>query len=38
MLSQIEHDRADIILEIPASFEKDLVKESEATLFIVLIE
>jgi len=35
-LSQIEHDRADIILEIPASFEKDLVKESEATLFMAV--
>lgn len=35
-LSQIEHDRADIILEIPASFEKQLVKESEATLFMAV--
>lgn len=35
-LSEIEHDRADIILEIPASFEKNLVKESEATLFMAV--
>lgn len=32
--SEIEKDHSDIILEIPASFEKDLVKQSEATLFI----
>jgi len=35
-LSEIEHDRADIILEIPASFEKNLVKESEASLFMAV--
>lgn len=35
-LSEIEHDRADIILEIPASFEKNLVKESEAALFMAV--
>jgi ABC-2 type transport system permease protein len=33
-LERIEHDRADIILEIPASFEKELVKENESKLFI----
>lgn len=33
-LNEIEHDRSDLILEIPASFEKDLVKEDEAKLFI----
>ncbi|MBL0356102.1 MAG: ABC transporter permease [Chitinophagaceae bacterium] len=32
--AEIEKDHSDIILEIPASFEKDLVKESEAKLFI----
>ena len=31
-LQRIETDKADIILEIPASFEKDLVKENEAEL------
>lgn len=35
-LAGIEHDKADIILEIPASFEKNLVKESEATLFMAV--
>lgn len=32
--AEVEKDHSDIILEIPASFEKDLVKESEAKLFI----
>ncbi len=31
---QIENDKADLILEIPAAFEKQLIKESEAKLFI----
>lgn len=31
---EIENDHSDIILEIPPSFEKNLVKEDEATLFI----
>lgn len=35
-LGKIEHDKADIILEIPASFEKDLVKESESKLFMAV--
>lgn len=35
-LGKIEHDKADIILEIPASFEKSLVKESESTLFMAV--
>jgi len=35
-LGRIEHDKADIILEIPASFEKSLVKENEATLFMAV--
>lgn len=33
-LVQVEKDNSDLILEIPPSFEKDLVKESEAKLFI----
>lgn len=33
-LSEIEKDRADLILEIPAKFEKQLVKEDAATLFV----
>jgi ABC-2 type transport system permease protein len=33
-LTDLEKDRSDIILEIPASFEKDLVKEDESKLFI----
>jgi len=35
-MTQIEHDRADLILEIPAAFEKDLVKEDEAKLFLAV--
>ena len=35
-LEEIEQDKADLILEIPASFEKNLVKENEATLFIAV--
>jgi ABC-2 type transport system permease protein len=31
-LHNIEKDKSDIILEVPASFEKNLVKESEASL------
>lgn len=31
---EVEKDHSDIILEIPPSFEKDLVKENEAKLFI----
>ena len=35
-LYDIEKDKADLILEIPASFEKQLVKEDEASLFIAV--
>ena len=35
-VSGIEKDKADLILEIPVSFEKDLVKEDEARLFIAV--
>lgn len=31
---EVEKDKADLILEIPASFEKNLIKENEANLFI----
>lgn len=31
---QVEKDRSDIILEIPAHFEKELVSQDEATLFM----
>lgn len=32
--AEIQKDRADIIMEIPAHFERDLVKENETTLFL----
>ncbi|MBL7741018.1 MAG: ABC transporter permease [Chitinophagaceae bacterium] len=35
-LHEIEKDNADLILEIPASFEKHLVKEDKATLFLAV--
>jgi ABC-2 type transport system permease protein len=35
-MHDIEKDKADLILEIPASFEKQLVKEDEAPLFIAV--
>jgi ABC-2 type transport system permease protein len=35
-LQQVEHDKADIVLEIPVSFEKVLVKENEAKLFMAV--
>ncbi len=35
-LNRIEHDESDLILEIPASFEKTIVKEDEAPLFIAV--
>lgn len=33
---EVETDRADLILEIPAGFERDLVKEDEADLFMAI--
>lgn len=33
-LNEVEKDRSDIILEIPARFEKELVDRNESTLFI----
>lgn len=35
-MDAVEKDRADLILEIPASFEKTLVKEDQATLFMAI--
>ncbi|MFD2514835.1 ABC transporter permease [Pontibacter locisalis] len=35
-LDEVEKDRADLILEIPAKFEKTLIREDEATLFMAL--
>jgi ABC-2 type transport system permease protein len=35
-LYDIEKDKADLILEIPVSFEKNLIKENEASLFIAV--
>ena len=35
-LQQIEKDQADLILQVPDHFEKELVKENEAKLFMAL--
>jgi ABC-2 type transport system permease protein len=35
-LKEIEKDNADIIIQIPSHFEKDLVKESKAPLFMAV--
>lgn len=35
-LKDIEADKADLVLEIPQAFEKGLVKEDQATLFMAL--
>jgi ABC-2 type transport system permease protein len=35
-LQEIENDKADIIVEIPANFEKNLVKKNEATLLLAV--
>ena len=35
-LEKIEHDKADLVLQIPSHFEKELVKENEATLFMAI--
>jgi ABC-2 type transport system permease protein len=35
-LNEIEKDNADIIIQIPSHFEKDLVKESKAPLFMAV--
>ncbi|RTL60186.1 MAG: ABC transporter permease [Sphingobacteriales bacterium] len=35
-MNEIEHDRSDLIMEIPANFEKDLVKQDEAKIFVAV--
>ncbi|MGE5106034.1 MAG: ABC transporter permease [Sphingobacteriales bacterium] len=35
-LQEVEHDRSDLVLEIPVSFEKNLVREDEAKLFMAM--
>jgi ABC-2 type transport system permease protein len=35
-LNYVEHDEADLILQIPASFEKNLVRENESKLFLAI--
>lgn len=35
-LEQVELGNADLIMEIPTSFEKELIKENEATLFLAM--
>ncbi|WP_347158801.1 ABC transporter permease [Pontibacter chitinilyticus] len=35
-MREVERDRSDLILEIPADFEKTLVREDEATLYMAL--
>ncbi|MBL7723840.1 MAG: ABC transporter permease [Chitinophagaceae bacterium] len=35
-MGKLEHDKADLILEVPVSFEKELVKESESKLFLAV--
>jgi ABC-2 type transport system permease protein len=35
-LQAVEQDRTDLVLEIPAHFEKDLVREDEAKLFLAI--
>jgi ABC-2 type transport system permease protein len=35
-LQQIENDKADLVLQIPVHFEKDLIKENEAKLFMAI--
>lgn len=35
-LKAVEHDRADLVLEVPPHFDRDLVRDGEATLFIAV--
>src|ERR1051325_669017 len=35
-LERVENDEADLVLQIPAQFEKELVKEDQSTLFLAL--
>jgi ABC-2 type transport system permease protein len=35
-LRYVEHDEADLVLQIPSSFEQDLIREDEAPLFLAI--
>lgn len=35
-ITYVEQDKADLVLEIPSSFEKKLVRENEAALFVAI--
>ncbi len=35
-MEQVEKDEADLVLEIPAHFDRDIIKENEANLFMAL--
>lgn len=35
-LRYVEHDEADIVLQIPNSFEKDLIRENEVSVFMAI--
>lgn len=35
-LNYVEHDQADLVLQIPASFERKLIRENEAELFLAI--
>lgn len=35
-IREVENDNADVVLQIPSSFERDLIKEDEAKLFMAL--
>jgi ABC-2 type transport system permease protein len=35
-LAYVEHDQADLVLQVPTHFEKQLIREDEATLFMAL--
>jgi ABC-2 type transport system permease protein len=35
-LTYVEHDEADLVLQIPSSFEQDLIREDEAPLFLAI--
>jgi ABC-2 type transport system permease protein len=35
-LTYVEHDEADLVLQIPSSFEKNLIREDEAPLFLAI--
>lgn len=35
-LTYVEHDEADLVLQIPSSFEKSLIREDEVSLFLAI--